>query len=151
MVPAKGGQGSLAQSVDAPHRHFFVAFQLKGNRTGQGAVVTQHQIFRFCQKAPGSSSRLKTEVRLRPFCGLLDHLHLVQLALTAAGHAGGSYSCLVPGNEIFQFRHFLLLPHIGGFQLGLVDLVQFLEFVIVPGVTGQLTAFQMINYVGNII
>ena len=90
-------------------------------------------------------------MRLRPFCGLLDHLHLVQLALTAAGHAGGSYSCLVPGNEIFQLRHFLLLPHIGGFQLGLVDLVQFLEFVIVPGVTGQLTAFQMINYVGNII
>ena len=90
-------------------------------------------------------------MRLRPFCGLLDHLHFIQLALPAPGHAGGGHPGLVPGNEVLQLCHFLLLPHIGGFQLGLVDLVQFLEFVIVPGVTGQLTAFQMINYVGYII
>ena len=80
-----------------------------------------------------------------------DHLHLVQLPLAAPGHAGGGHPGLVPGYEVFQLGHFLLLPYVGRFQLGLVDLVQFLEFVVIAGVPCQLAVLQMVDYVGHVV
>jgi threonine dehydratase len=50
-----------------------------------------------------------------------------------------------------QFGNFLLLTFISAFTLGFINSVHFLKFVIVAGIAGQFTVFQMVDNVDYLI
>ena len=60
---------------------------------------------------------LEVELRLRFFLGELDDVHLVELLLSGHRHITRRDARFVAGNEVLQFRNFLLLALISGFQL----------------------------------
>ena len=97
------------------------------------------------------SAITEMEFRLRFFRCQFDHIHLIQFLLSGHCHISCRNSCLVSGNEVFQFTDLLLLTAVCRLELCFLDCINFLKMIIITYVTVQFLIFHMINDVHHFV
>ena len=97
------------------------------------------------------SAITEMEFRLRFFRCQFDHIHLIQFLLSGHCHISCRNSCLVSGNEVFQFTDLLLLTAVCRLELCFLDCINFLKMIIITYVTVQFLIFHMINDVYHFV
>ncbi len=85
------------------------------------------------------------EMRFRFFLTLGQDFHLVELFLTAVGHAARRNACLVALDKILLLFDFCLLALISGFFLTTLQDGHFLEFLVAARVARELQVVDVPN------